>query len=159
MNALRYLVLCVVLLQAGMCFAQKKIPVEVAHAGNDSVGYTVAEELRAAIRAAQGTLVMPQALETSDYPAGLRLSMELGRPRIRLQLLGANTEPAGSETPIAVNIVYDSADVPLGGAYIRSVVEMCGIDNASACATRILAATNRSVEWLRQNWPSLWKTL
>jgi hypothetical protein len=159
MNAFRYLVLYVLLLQAGICFAQKKIPVEVAHAGNDSVGYTVAEELRAAIRAAQGALVMPQALEASDYPAGLRLTMELGRPRIRLQLVGANTVPPGSETPIAVNIVYDSADVPLGGAYIRTVVEMCGINNASSCAARILAATNRCVEWLRENWPSLWKTL
>jgi hypothetical protein len=85
--------------------------------------------------------------------------MELGRPRIRLQLVGPTTAPPGSEAPIAVNIVYDSADVPLGGAYIRSVVEMCGLDNATSCAARILAATNRSLEWLRQNWPSLWKTL
>jgi hypothetical protein len=158
MRALRYLVLYVLLLQGGICFAQKKIPIEVAHVGNDSVGYTVAEELRAAIRAAQGVLVMPQSLEASDYPAGLRLTMELGRPRIRLQLLGPNTAPPGSETPIAVNIVYDSADIPLGGAYIRSIVEMCGMDNASSCAARILAATNRSLDWLRQNWPSLWKT-
>ncbi|MGZ5092482.1 MAG: hypothetical protein ACXWCY_00735 [Burkholderiales bacterium] len=159
MSALRYLVLYLLFLQGGICFAQKRIPVEVAHVGNDSVGYTVAEELRVAIRAAQGALVMPQSLEASDYPAGLRLTMELGRPRIRLQLVGPSTAPPGSEAPIAVNIVYDSADIPLGGAYIRSVVEMCGLDNAGSCAARILAATNRSLEWLRQNWPSLWKTL
>ena len=159
MSAVRYVVLYILLLQGGLCFAQKRIPVEVAHFGNDSVGYIVAEELRAAIRAAQGVLVMPQSLEASDYPGGLRLTMELGRPRIRLQLVSSTTATPGSEAPIAVNIVYDSADVPLGGAYIRSLVEMCGLDNAGSCAARILAATNRSLEWLRQNWPSLWKTL
>jgi hypothetical protein len=158
MNASRYVVLALLLVH-GTCIAQKKIPVEVAHIGEDAVGYLVAQELRAAIRGAQGTLVVPQSLEASEHPDGLRLTMELARPRIRLQLLGPSTGQAGPETPIAVNIVYDSADMPLGGAYIRSVIEMCGVADARVCAARILAAANRSIEWLRQNWPSVWKTL
>ncbi|MEN3355341.1 MAG: hypothetical protein V7640_3499, partial [Betaproteobacteria bacterium] len=93
------------------------------------------------------------------HPDGLRLTTELARPRIRLQLVGPSTGTTGPQTPIAVNIVYDSADMPLGGAYIRSILELCGVGDAGLCATRILGATNRSIEWLRQNWPSLWKTL
>ena len=158
MNALRYVMLFL-LLVSGTCIAQKKIPVEVAHVGEDAVGHLVAQELRAAIRGAQGALVIPQSLEASEHPDGLRLTMELARPRIRLQLVGPSSGTTGPETPIAVNIVYDSADMPLGGAYIRSLLEVCGVADARVCATRILAATNRSMDWLRQNWPSLWKTL
>jgi hypothetical protein len=158
MNALQCLLLAVLLIN-GTCIAQKKIPVEVAHIGEDAVGHLVAQELRASIRAAQGALVVPQPLEASEHPDGLRLTMELARPRIRLQLVGPSTANVGPETPIAVNIMYDSADVPLGGAYIRSVLEICGVADARLCAARILAATNRSIEWLRQNWPSLWRTL
>jgi hypothetical protein len=157
MNAPRYVLLALLLVN-GTCIAQKRIPVEVAHIGEDAVGHLVAQELRAAIRA-QGALVMPQSLEASEHPDGLRLTMELARPRIRLQLLGPSTGQAGPETPIAVNIVYDSADMLLGGAYIRSVLEMCGVADAQVCAARIMAAANRSIEWLRQNWPSVWKTL
>jgi len=157
MHASRYVLLALLLVN-GTCIAQKKIAVEVAHIGEDAVGRLVAQELRAAIRA-QGALVVPQSLESSEHPDGLRLTMELARPRIRLQLIGPSTGQAGPETPIAVNIVYDSADMPLGGAYIRSVLEICGVADARVCATRILAAANRSIEWLRQNWPSVWKTL
>jgi len=152
-------VLLALLIAHGVCFAQKRIPVEVAQAGDDPVGYLVAQELRATIRSSVGALVAPQSLEASAHPDGLRLTMELARPRIRLQLVGAHADPASIATPIAVNIVYDSADMPLGGAFIRSMVEICAPDTAQSCAARILAATNRSLEWLRQNWPSLWKTL
>jgi hypothetical protein len=158
MSTLRYLLMCL-LLAHGTCFAQKRIPVEVAQAGDDPVGHLVAQELRTAIRAAHSALAMPDLLEASAHPDGLRLTMELGRPRIRLQLVSAQTGSSGADTAIAVNIMYDSADMPLGGAFIRSMIEVCGIENARACAVRILGTTNRSIEWLRQNWPSLWKTL
>jgi uncharacterized iron-regulated membrane protein len=158
MNAWRYLFLSLLLVH-GTCIAQKKIPVEVAQVGEDAVGHLVAQELRAAIRAAHGGLVAPQSLEASEHPDGLRLTTELARPRIRLQLVGPSTGTTGPQTPIAVNIVYDSADMPLGGAYIRSILEICGVADAGLCAARILGTTNRSIEWLRQNWPSLWKTL
>jgi hypothetical protein len=158
MTALPYLLLSLLLVH-GTCIAQKKIPVEVAHVGEDAVGHLVAHELRAAIRAAHGGLVVPDLLEASEHPDGLRLTMELARPRIRLQVVGPNASHTGPQTPIAVNIVYDSADMPLGGAYIRSMLEMCGVADAGVCAARILAATSRSIDWMRQNWPSLWKTL
>ena len=158
MKSLTY-VLLALLLASGGAFAQKKIPVEVAQAGDDPVGNLVAEELRAAIRATSGALAMPDLLEAIEHSQGLRLTMELARPRIRLQLVAPRAGSATSETPIAVNIVYDSPDMPLGGAYIRSVIEMCGVDSARSCAARIVGTTQRSIEWLRQNWPSLWKTL
>ena len=157
MTCLRYVFLSLLLLH-GACFAQKKIPVEVAHTGDDPVGLTVAQELRAAIRTAQSALASPEALEAAEHD-GLRLTVELARPRIRLQLVGASGNVERAQSPVAVNIVYDSADMPLGGAYIRTLVEMCGIDDAQSCAARILSATRRSLDWLRQNWPSLWKTL
>lgn len=154
----RYVILSLLVVH-GACFAQKRIPVEVAHTGNDPVGIIVAQELRAALRAAQTPLVSPESAEATEHPAGLRLTMELARPRIRLQLVGAAARSDAPQSPIAVNIVYESADMPLGGAYIRSIVEMCGIDDAQSCATRILGVTSRSLDWLRHNWPSLWKTL
>jgi hypothetical protein len=155
---MRYILLALILTSSAS-FAQKRIPVEVAQAGDDPVGNMVAEELRTAIRSASGALAMPDLLEAIEHSQGLRLTMELARPRIRLQLVSPRASATGSETPIAVNIVYDSADMPLGGAYIRSVIEMCGVDSARSCAARILGTTQRSLEWLRQNWPSLWKTL
>ena len=144
---------------SGSAFAQKRIPVEVAQAGDDPVGHLGAQELRATLRSSDGALVAPQSLEASAHPDGLRLTMELARPRIRPQLVGTHPDVASMATPIAVNIVYDSAGMPLSGAFIRSVVEICAPETAQSCAARILAATNLSLEWLRQNWPSLWKTL
>lgn len=158
MNAWRFILLSLFLYNSA-CFAQKKIPVEVAHVGEDSVGYIVAQELRDAIRGSQGILVMPEPQEAIAHSYGLWLTVELGRPRIKLQLVTPKASSPGRDTPIAVNIVYDSADMPLGGAFIRSVVEVCGEENARSCASRILETANRSVEWLRQNWPSVWKTL
>jgi len=58
-----------------------------------------------------------------------------------------------------VNVIYDSPDMPLGGAYIRGMVETCGRDDAAGCAERILLKANTTINWLRENWPSLWRTL
>lgn len=88
----------------------------------------------------------------------MRLTRELARPRIKLQLITTEVE-SGSRTAISVNVIYDSPDMALGGAFIRGMIETCGRDDAAICAQRILVRANTAIEWLRDNWPSLWKTL
>ena len=155
MKALR-IVLMAALLVPPLCFAQKKIPIEVSFAGDGGVTPNVARELREAIRAFNGPLVLPHGSAASSEAFGMRVTTELAKPRIRLQLAG--TEAAGGVNAIAVTVLYDSAMVPLGGAYIRSILVTCGAD-AAACAKDILTQAHGSMTWLRERWPSIWNTL
>lgn len=149
---------CVLLALLVMPFAaagQNRIPLEVTHVGDDATGHTVVQALREAIRTFD-MLTLPLQLEARDA-FGMRLTTQLARPRIKLQLV--TSELDASRTAIAVNVIYDSPDMPLGGAFIRSAVETCKAEEGSACARRILARTHAAMGWLRDNWPSLWKTL
>lgn len=159
MHALRSLIL-ITLLAPAICCAQKKIPVEVTHVGEDRMGALVMSELRDAIRAHRGVLAFPEGPEPTMDAYGMRITHELSRPRIKLQLTtGADAGSASSDAAIAVHVIYDSATMPLGGAFIKGMLVTCGRDNAAACATQILGRANGSIEWLRERWPSLWKTL
>ena len=134
---------------------QTRIPLEITHVGDDMAGRTVVEALREAIRTFD-TLAMPPQLEARDA-FGMRLTTQLARPRIKLQLVTSELDAA--RTAIAVNVIYDSPDMPLGGAFIRSAVETCKAEEGNACASRILARAHAAIGWLRENWPSFWKTL
>lgn len=157
MRPLRCLLLLLLVLPS-IGFAQKKIPLEVTHIGEDSAGRMLVTALREVIRTTAGQLVPPEGKQSTLESYGMRLTGELARPRIKLQLITTDVEP-GSRTAISVNVIYDSPDMPLGGAYIRGMVETCGRDEAAGCAKRIFLKTNTSIDWLRENWPSLWKTL
>ena len=149
---------CVLLALLVMPFAaagQTRIPLEVTHVGDDATGRTVVQALREAIRTFD-MLALPLQLEARDA-FGMRLTTQLARPRIKLQLV--TSELDASRTAIAVNVIYDSPDMPLGGAFIRSAVETCKAEEGSACANRILSRAHAAIGWLRENWPSLWKTL
>jgi hypothetical protein len=37
--------------------------------------------------------------------------------------------------------------------------ETCAQNEGAACAKRILLKTSTALDWLRESWPSLWKTL
>lgn len=159
MHTLRCLLL-VTLLAPAICCAQKKIPVEVTHIGDDRMGELVMSELRDAIRAYRGVLAFPDSHAPTLDAYGMRITSELSRPRIKLQLTtGGDAGNASGDAAIAVAVLYDSASMPLGGAFIKGMLVTCGRDNAAACAKQILGRANVSMEWLREHWPSLWKTL
>ena len=158
MDSLRCLLLIGLLLSAP-CFAQRKIALEVTHIGQDAGGQLLVAELRDAVRKSNGPIVPPSASDAVNIERyGMRLTSELSRPRIRLQLLTTEVEP-GAYTAISINVVYDSPDMPLGGAFVRGMVDTCKRNEAAACATRILARATTTMDWLRDNWPSLWRTL
>jgi hypothetical protein len=159
MQTLRCLLL-VTLLVPAISYAQKMIPVEVTHTGDDRTGQLVMNELREAIRSFQGPIALPEAQGQTIDAYGMRVTTELSRPRIKLQLTTAEGETnASGSTPIFVTVLYDSASMPLGGAFIKGILVNCGRDNAAACARQILGKASGSIEWLREHWPSLWKTL
>jgi hypothetical protein len=159
MHTLRCLLL-IALLAPAICCAQKKIPVEVSHIGEDMMGELVMGELREAIRAHKGVLAFPDGGAPTIEAYGMRITSELSRPRIKLQLTtGTAAGDASGDAAIAVAVLYDSASMPLGGAFIKGMLVTCGRDNAPGCARQILGRANGSMEWLREHWPSLWKTL
>lgn len=148
------------LLVPAVCCAQQKIPVEVTHVGDDRMGELVMGELRSAIRASRGVLAFPESQAPTLDAYGMRVTSELSRPRIKLQLAtGSDPGNTSREAAIAVTVLYDSASMPLGGAFIRSMLVTCGRDDAAGCARQILGRAHGSMEWLRVHWPSLWKTL
>lgn len=150
----------ITLLAPAICCAQKRIPVEVTHVGEDRMGELVMSELRDAIRASMGVLAFPESPAPTMDAYGMRITNELSRPRIKLQLTtGADAGSASGDAAIAVHVIYDSASMPLGGAFIKGMLVTCRRDNAAACAKQILGRANGSIEWLRERWPSLWKTL
>jgi hypothetical protein len=156
MRSAGYCVL-VALLMSAPCFAQRKVALEMNHVGNDPAGQSLVADLRELIRG----YVSP-AVPSGDADAveryGMRLTSGLSRPRIRLQLLTSEIQP-GPYTAIVINVTYDSADMPLGGAFMGGMLEMCAQNERSACAKRILLKISTAMDWLRESWPSLWKTL
>ena len=149
---------CVLLALLALPFAansQTRIPLEITHVGDDAGGRMVVQALREAVRTFD-MVALPLQLDARDA-FGMRLTTQLARPRIKLQLVTSELDT--TLTAIAVNVIYDSPDMPLGGAFIRSAVETCKAEEGRACASRILARTHAAIGWLRENWPSLWKTL
>lgn len=159
-NAMTFFRCCflIALLASAPSFAQRKVALEVTHVGNDVAGHLLAAEVRDAVRKSDGPLVPPAANGAHIEHYGMRLTSELARPRIRLQLLTASIESA-PYTAVSVNVVYDSPDMPLGGAFVRGMLETCKRDELTACAVRILARARTTMDWLREQWPSLWRTL
>jgi hypothetical protein len=157
MRCIRYCVL-IALLISPPCLAQRKVALEISHVGNDPGGGTVVAELREALRLFESPPeAQPNKVEAVER-YGIRLTSGVSSPRIKLQLLTTAME-SGAQTAVAINVTYDSLEMPLAGAFIRGMFEMCGRDETSACAKRILLKTATAVDWFRDNWPSLWRTL
>lgn len=157
MRSLRYLLLAALLAPA-ICIAQKKVPLEVTHVGEDLPGLALVTALREVVRQSAGALTPARSELATSESYGMRLTGELARPRIKLQLITATMDVPG-RIAVAVNVIYDSPDMPFGGAFIKGMLESCAQEETAACARRILTRANGSIEWMRQNWPSLWKTL
>jgi hypothetical protein len=156
MRSAGYCVLATLLMSAP-CLAQRQVALEINHVGTDPAGQSLVADLRELIRG----YVSP-AIPSGDGDAveryGIRLTSGLSRPRIRLQLLTSEIQ-AGPYTAIVINVTYDSTHMPLGGAFIGGMLETCGQNEGAACAKRILLKISTAMDWLRESWPSLWKTL
>lgn len=128
-----------------LAFAQARYPVEVLHSGSDSVGTLYAFELREAIRGSN-----------SMQPVGGGVE-----PRIKVLVvsLDADDPDRGRSSAIAVTLLYDSLEVPLGGAHLTTVVQICGRDRAANCARTLLSRIDSQVTRLQEISPQLWKTL
>jgi hypothetical protein len=157
MHSVRYCVLAALLIPA-YCFAQRQVALEINHTGTDPGGVALVAELREAIRVFERLPASQASGSQTVEPYGLRLTGGVTRPRIKLQLLTSELQP-GPRTAAVISLTYNSDDMPLAGAFIRSTFEACGPDERAACAKRILLKAAAAVDWLRDNWPALWQTL
>ena len=157
MGVVRYCVLLLALLLSIPCFAQRKVALETILTGDDPAGMSLVAALREAVRLFESPPAQGGNNPEAREPYGMRLMSGVSRPRIRLQLQTAALPD--HYTAVAVNITYDSSDTPLQGAFIRSMFETCSETEHAACAQRILLKATPALDWLRDNWPSLWRTL
>ena len=130
-----------------LSLAQTKTPIELDHTGKDNAGRLFAFELKEAIRGSQSMRLL-------EGP-----SVE---PRIRVLLVSIDAtggSQTGIRTAVSTSILYDSVDVPLGGAYLTSLVQICGRNVMAACARDLLADIDREIESLRTRSPNLWRTI
>src|SRR5437773_3033978 len=127
-------VLCAALIfLSASTFAQnKKIPVEVNHSGQDTVGARIAYELKQSIAASR-----TMRLEDSAYV-----------PRMKAVIVSLDIEDSarGSRSALSVSIVFDSLDTPLGGIYLTSYVQTCGTLRAQNCAADLLALVDKQID-------------
>ena len=140
------------LLVPSVCLSQaaKKIPVAVTHDGDDQVGQSIAFALKESIRGSQSFFLVDHDTLTKMPRIVVRLiSLDLSLP----------SEQPGHDSTIAIVIVYDSLETPGNGVYITSSVQVCGRTQVESCAKGRLPLIDRAVEYLRNSWPSLWKTL
>ena len=155
MRSVRYWALIAVLVSTP-CLAQRRIALEISHAGSDKNASALLAELREAVRSFESP-ESAEATATAERYA-MRLTNNASRARIKLQLLTAEMQPAGA-TAVAVTVIYDAPHMALGGAVIRGMLETCSPGETAACAKRILTKSSAAVDWLRDNWPALWNTL
>jgi hypothetical protein len=125
--------------------AQTRYPVELRHTGDDQVGLLYAFELREAIRGANGMQLVNEGFD----------------PRIKVSVvtIDADSRNPGISSAIAVTVLYDSLDMPLGGAHLTTVVQVCGRARAAFCARSLLSTIDSEVSRLQQSSQVLWKTL
>jgi hypothetical protein len=134
------------LLLPSVSAAQAQYPVELLHSGSDQVGTLYAFELREAIRGSNGMRLVTEGLDPRIKVSVV--TIDAGSPRDR-----------GISSAIAVTILYDSLEVPLGGAHLTTVVQVCGRDRAEFCARSLLSTIDSEVSRLQQRSQTLWKTL
>jgi hypothetical protein len=139
-------VLLLLLALPALAFPQGKTPVSVEHTGDDAAGQLFAFELKEAIRASHGMHLVTGELE----------------PRIKVVLVSHDDsfgEEKGRRTAIAISILYDALDVPLGGAFLTSSVQICGRAVAATCARGVLSLIDKHTDSLRTRAPRLWQTI
>jgi hypothetical protein len=122
-----------------------KIPVFVSHSGDDSVGQSVAFELKEHLKASQS----------------FRLAESRKLPHIRVDIvsLDENKQDKGVSSAIGYAIVFDSESTPLEGIMLTNGVRRCGRKATAECGRGLLPGIDQQVEWLRDKWPSYYRQL
>jgi len=131
-----------------LCLAQDRIPVEIEHAGQDSLGLRYFFEIKEAIRGSNSMRLVDSTPLT---------------PRIRVSVITIDRDRdkagSGQQTTVSTTLVFDSIDMPLSGAFITSYVEYCGSDRINECTRRMLSKIDAASESLRKDSPHFWKSL
>jgi hypothetical protein len=123
----------------------KKYPVEILHTGDDRVGTLYAFELKEAIRGSNSMQLVAESFE----------------PRIKVSVvtIDADSSNRGFASAIAITILYDSIQVPLGGAHLTTMIQLCGRNRVAFCSRDLLSSIDAETNRLRSLSQSLWKTL
>ena len=133
--------------------AQDKVPVilETTVAPGDSLGQQFAFETKEAIRGSHGfRLVEFRPIEGErDHNS---------QPYINLFLIVLKHSHR-NEISVANIFTYDHFDMPLDGAFITGVVQICSADAVQRCARSLLADLDRAVQILRRRMPQVMKNL
>lgn len=128
---------------AGMASAQGvPIYLHVTSQETDQVGQRLISELRDAIRSS------PRFRLVEDKKAWPYL-----------KVAAVNVEAAKGLTAVSYSYVYESAQVPLAGAFITSTVQYCSHDRVAQCARAVLPQIEGAIEVLGKYAPTLRKTL
>jgi hypothetical protein len=123
----------------------KKYPVEILHSGDDRVGGLYAFELKEAIRGSKSMQLVAESFE----------------PRIKVSVvtIDADSSNRGLASAIAVTILYDSLQVPLGGVHLTTMIQICGRNRVTFCSRDLMSSIDAETNRLRNLSQSLWKTL
>lgn len=124
----------------------RRIPVSVAHKGDDLAGKQLAFALKEAVRGSRSF----RFVNEEGAPA---------TPRIDVHLLSVASDLDRVTTAIAYTSAYDHASIPASGILLNAGVNVCGRDRIESCAKGILPGIDWAVEYLRKDWPDLWRTL
>lgn len=142
-HTLLVVVMAVVALLPPVVQAQTvKTPVEVVHAGRDTVGSRFAFELKEAIRSSNS---MRYVIATEADP----------RIVVHIVTVDTSSTTPGNGTAASVSIIYDGKLVPVSGIFLDSMVQTCGYQRVAECARGIAGDVDAAIEKLRKNWPGL----
>lgn len=139
------LVIVLWLLTSSLALAQDtRVPVAVAYYGDDEVGLLVASTLKAAF------------LESMSF----RLVEDEPTPSFpRMVVYLVSVQISTDASAIAQSFVYDSPQSGNHGNYIATAATACGENRVALCVKTILSYTDNAVEYLRKNFPDLWRNL
>lgn len=127
----------------GLSHAQGKVPVNIDHSGDDTVGIQFAYTMKERIRASRG-------MELTTDPA---------RPQLKASIVTIDIGTSGLSTAISTTILYDSLDIPLNGAYLTSFIQTCGREKVQSCADSLIALIDKQAEFIRTKHVRYWNAL
>jgi hypothetical protein len=140
---MNYLITLLLLTIAAVCAAQtvRRVPVDVAHSGKDSVGQRIAFELREGIRGSQ-SMRLAAANEAN--------------PRIVVNLVSidGNDDSPGNSTNLAFVVAYDSSELAFLGLLITASVQTCGTRRTQECARTLLSDIDAALEQMKRQQPA-----
>lgn len=143
--------LCLILIAACLSLGvaaqtQMRVPVVVAHSGQDDVGQRVAYELREGIRASQSMRL------AADAEVDARIT-------VHLVSLDDNRQNPGHASSLAAVYAFDANELPHLGYLLTVFVQNCGIQRTQDCARNLLAYLDREIESLRNKHPGNYSRL